>query len=183
MSSLSQEKRDILEWIWRKEKILGLRDIAKETGLKVRAVNMHLLGLKKADYVSQSKSGYYALTSLGEEALGLPKIDSELARKILGKTSMEKAFQFYAGIDQPLGISSDSLSDLCEKIKLVDLKSLEFHISRGDFELWVHYLGDVQLAKRLRLIRESRLCGETLRDEVYTVVKSRCDELQELSSH
>jgi len=96
---------------------------------------------------------------------------------------MEKAFQFYAGIDQPLGIWSDSLSDLCEKIKSIDLESVEFHISRGDFELWVHYLGDVELAKRLRLIRGTSLSGETLRDEVYDVVKSRCDKLQELISH
>jgi len=183
MSSLSQERRDILGWIWRKEKKLGLRDIARETGLKVRAVNMHLLGLKKDGYVWQSEDGYYALTNSGKEALGFPKIDSELAAKILGKISMERAFHFYAGVDQPLAISSDSLSDFCEKIKSIDLKSIEFHISRGDFELWVHYLGDVELAKRLGLIRESGLCGETLRDEVYNVVKLRCDKLQELASH
>jgi len=183
MSGLSQEKMKILELLWKKGFPLDLREIARETEFKVRSANMHLLGLKKAGYISLSEKGYHVLTDLGKEALGFPKVDSELAKKILDKTSMEKAFHFYIGIGQSLGISSNSLVDFCEKISSIDFKSIEFHLSRGDFELWVHYLGDVELAKRLRLIRETRLCGETLRDEVYTVVKSRCDKLQELSSY
>jgi len=183
MKRLSQEKMNILELLWKKENPLDLREIARETGLKVRSTNMHLLSLRKAGYVSLSESGYYALTDLGKDALGFPKVDSELAKKILSKTSIEKAFHFYVWISEPLGISSDSLVDLCEKIKSIDLKSIEFHTSRGDFDLWVHYLGDVELAKRLRLIRESDLSGEILREELYRVIKSRCDELQRLVSY
>jgi hypothetical protein len=59
----------------------------------------------------------------------------------------------------------------------MDLKTVEFHAERGDFETWVSSLGDAELAKRLKIIRGTKLTGEALRKKVFETVKSRCNEL------
>ena len=164
--------------LWETGKPINLREISEKVELKVRSVNMHLLGLTKMGYVSKSEEGYYTITDSGKEAIGFPKVDKDFAKKVLSKTPPEKSFHFYSGIDQPTGISSDSLVDFCEKIKTIDIGPIEFHTSRGDFELWVHSLGDVELAKRMRLIRKEGLTGEALRERLYKVLEARCEELR-----
>ena len=138
---------------------------------------MHLLGLLKLGYISKSKDGHYTITNLGKEAIGFPKINKGFAEKVLSETTLEKAFHFYSEIGKPLGVSSNSLVDFCEKIKTIDIISVEFHMNRGDFEIWIHSLGDIELAKKLRLIRKSGLTGEPLRDKLYKTLRARCDEL------
>ncbi|MFH0897773.1 MAG: hypothetical protein V1850_07000 [Candidatus Bathyarchaeota archaeon] len=53
-------------------------------------------------------------------------------------------------------------------------------MARGDFESWIHYLGDIELEKRLVLIKELNLIGEALREKLYAALKSRGDELLEI---
>jgi hypothetical protein len=177
MSKLSQGEEGLLKTLWKIGSASSLREISVKTGLKKRSANMYLLRLKIAGYVSVSGEGHYALTESGKEILGFPKIDKDLAAKILGKTSPDESFNFYVEIDQPLGVSSDNLSDFCDQIKSVDIRSIEFHVTRGDFESWTRSLGDIELAKRLRLIREANLTGEKLRETLYKALKSRCEEL------
>ena len=64
----------------------------------------------------------------------------------------------------------------------MNMKSIEFHASRRDFELWLDSLGDLELAKIMGIIRRASLAGENLRERVYESVKSRCEELTDLSS-
>jgi len=61
------------------------------------------------------------------------------------------------------------------------LKSIEFHIPRKDFELWIRSLGDLELSKKLELLRMRHLSGENLRKEVYETVNSRIEELTNLT--
>ena len=105
-------------------------------------------------------------------------VGREFAEKVLGRTSVEGAFQFYAGEGRPLWISSDSLIDFSRKTRFVDLSSIEYHSRRGDFEMWIRHLGDHELADRLRLLRETGTSGEPLRDKLYEAVRSRCSELR-----
>ena len=105
-------------------------------------------------------------------------VDSELAKKILRRTSIENAFHFYADAGRPLWVSSDSLIDFSKKIGLVDLRSIEYHSRRGDFEMWIRHLGDKELADRLRLLKETGASGEALRNRLREAVRSRCDALQ-----
>jgi len=177
LKKMNEPKEKILDLLWKTEAPVNLKEVAQKTGLKTRAANMHLLRLTKSGHILKSKDGLYTITDVGKEAIGLPKIDQKTARRILSKTPPEKAFQFYSGIDQPTGISSDNLIDLCEKVKTLNIKPVEFHTARGDFELWVSSLGDIELAKKLRLIRETGLTGDLLRERLHKVLKSRCDEL------
>jgi hypothetical protein len=61
------------------------------------------------------------------------------------------------------------------------LNCIEFHVPRKDFELWVGSLGDLELSKKLRLLRMKDLSGENLRKELYETVNSRIEELQKLT--
>jgi DNA-binding transcriptional ArsR family regulator len=181
MERRGEVKEKILRIIWETENPVTTQEISEKMGLKARSVNMHLLGLRKAGLTIMSGGGY-VITAEGKEIIGFPKIDEETAEKILSKIPQENAFYFYTGIDLPLGVPSDSLTDLCEKIRSIDVRTIEFHMARGDFESWIHHLGDIELEKRLGLIKELKLIGEALREKLYAALKSRCDELLEIVS-
>jgi DNA-binding transcriptional ArsR family regulator len=176
LKTLSEVKKKILKLIWTARNPVTTREIAEKTDLKVRSANMHLLVLRKFGLVRILEGGY-VITEEGKEIIGFPKIDKIMAKKILSRTHPENAFYFYLGADQPLGISSESLVDLYDKVKTVDIRSIEFHMARGDLERWINYLGDIELAERLKLIKEANLTGEALRDKLYETLKFRCNEL------
>ena len=141
----------------------------------------YLLGLIKAQYVSVPQTHNYAITTLGKQALGLPKIDQKLATNILNPVSVEKAFYFYYDINNYSGVYADSLEAFVDKLQTVDLNSIEFHVPRKDFELWIRSLGDLELAKKLELLRMKQLSGENLKKELCETVNSRCQELSKLT--
>jgi len=176
LKELDEVKEKILEKIWEIGKPVTVREVSEKMGLSARSVNMHLLGLRKTGLVVRSGSGYI-ITEEGKEKIGFQKIDEKTVKKILDRTPRENVFHFYVRVDQPLGTVSDCLSDLCEKIKSIDIRSIEFHTARGDFESWIRYLGDVELSKRLRLIKDANLSGEALRAQLYATLKSRYAEL------
>ena len=161
---------------------MKLQDIAETTGLSISSSMVHLLGLRKAGYVSTPEKSYYAITKIGKEAIDLPKLTKEKALHILRELPKEEAFYFYTGIDQYVGVYANSLNDFCDKIQTVNVKSIEFHAPRRDFELWLDSLGDLELAKIMGIIRRASLSGANLRERVYESVRSRCEELTGLSS-
>ena len=179
--SASKIRGKILGVLWAAGKPMGLEEIAKKIGIGASSTMGYLLGLIKAKYVSVPQKHYYAITNLGKQALGLPKIDAKLALTILSSLPLEKAFHFHTEIDQYSGIHADSLKDFADKIKKIDLKSIEFHLPRKDFELWIRDLGDPELSKKIGLIRRASLSGDDLRREVYEAVKSRYEELAKLT--
>ena len=142
----------------------------------------YLLGLIKAKYVSVPQKHYYTITPLGKQALGLPKVDQKFASNILRPVSVENAFHFYYGLNQHSGVYADSLKDFVDKIQQVDVKSIEFHVPRKDFELWIRSLGDLELSKKLGLLRMRNLSGENLRKTLYETINSRCEELAKLAA-
>jgi len=82
----------------------------------------------------------------------------------------KKPFHFHKDVNQPLGVYADSLSDLGEKIKTIDIASIEFHMERGDFESWVSYLGNAKLEKRLRIFKILNYKGEYLRKKLVNII-------------
>jgi len=100
-------------------------------------------------------------------------------QKILRKVLREKAFYFFSSIGNYIGESAASLEEFVGKIKEVNPKSLEFHLYRGDFEKWVdEVLGDVRLAEKIRELRNQKLIGENLQDQLYQTVLKRYNELK-----
>ena len=177
---LVEAKLKILEKLWEDQEPMRAKDVAQKMNLGVAAATMHLLGLKKWGYVYTPKHGYYAITDLGKETIGLPKIDKAHATKILSNLPHDKAFHFYTDIHQYTHVHASSLTDFYDKIQKIDVKSVEFHVPRKDFEQWFQSLGDVELAKRLGLIRGMHLHGEELKAKVYDTVKHRLEELRHI---
>jgi hypothetical protein len=106
------------------------------------------------------------------------KITEKQIQTILRRVPEEHAFHFYRGIDQPLGESAVSLTDLFKKIEKVGVQSVAFHQARKDFEKWIReVLGDGELAMRLDRISRS-LCGEALRAEILLEIKVRMNQFR-----
>ncbi|MEM3726077.1 MAG: DUF5752 family protein [Candidatus Bathyarchaeia archaeon] len=102
----------------------------------------------------------------------------EEASKILRTLPREKAFYFFTSIGNYTGESAASLKEFAEKIKDVNLKSLEFHLYRGDFEKWTtEVLQDEELALEFRKLQKFNLAGDAIRKEIYTIVSNRLKQL------
>jgi len=119
----------------------------------------------------------YELSILGLVTIGfLP----EKAKKIVSSVPSEKCFHFYTGVgpDKFTKISACNLSDFRENVKKVDVKSLEFHVPRGDIEKWVKdVLGDKELAEEIERIRRLKFAGELLRTRILEVIDFRIKQL------
>jgi len=98
--------------------------------------------------------------------------------KILRTVPREKAFYFFTSIGNYTGVSAVSLKEFMEKINVVDVKSLEFHLLRRDFEKWIsEVLQDNELAAEFRKLQEANLTGHPLRNRLYVAVSKRLKNL------
>jgi alpha-amylase len=85
-------------------------------------------------------------------------------------------FLFYKGTGEEnfTGVQCWSLKGFIKAVELVDVRALEFHNRRGDFESWVEYsLKDEILYEQLKRIRPLRLRGERLRKKLGELLKRR----------
>ncbi len=108
-------------------------------------------------------------------------IDKDLATKILNTSfCREDAFYFFTGVGNFTGTLASSLADFHDKLKTINVESVNFHFSRQDFEKWIkETLGDVELANQINGIKG--LKGETLRQEIRQMVEMRLAELKSIT--
>jgi len=114
-------------------------------------------------------------------------LSRDLISRMLANVLHDKAFFFYEDIGKPTGDFAVSLSDLCSKINTVPLKSLAFHLKRGDFENWIkEAIGDSELASRISKLKNLKTTwkgDKTMRRKLQTTVTDRVAELQHLWRH
>ena len=104
------------------------------------------------------------------------------AQKVLRKLPRENAFYFFTSIGNYTGVSADSLEEFVKKILEVNVKSLEFHIYRGDFQKWVEgTLEDKALSDEIRKLQQSKPLGNELRDNLYLIVSKHYEKLKKSS--
>jgi hypothetical protein len=107
-----------------------------------------------------------------------PVLNKDLASKILRSVPEQEGFHFYLAIGEPTGETAVSLADFVSKMETIDVRSVNFHFSRKDFEKWIRgVIGDAELALRVGRIRLG-IQGEALRNEIIRVVKMRLNELK-----
>ena len=83
-----------------------------------------------------------------------------------------------AGEEHFTGVMSWSLKGFAKALQTVDVKALEFHNRRGDFESWAeHSLQDEILSRQLKEIRASKRKGETLRKAIISAAEKRFKKL------
>lgn len=91
----------------------------------------------------------------------------------------EKAFYFFTSLGNYTGKSASSLQEFKEKILEVDIKSLEFHLDRGDFQKWIREtLDDRELAQKIQQLKETTPMETILRDRLYSIVSKHYIKLQ-----
>jgi len=99
--------------------------------------------------------------------------------RVLRNVMREEAFYFFTSIGNYTGVSAASLDEFVQKLKDVDVKSLEFHLSREDFEKWISQtLGDSRLAADIGTVRIQKIVGNALRDRLHFLVSRRLKELK-----
>jgi hypothetical protein len=105
------------------------------------------------------------------------------APQILRNLSREDAFYFFTSIGNYTGESTSSLDEFLQKIKDINVKSLEFHLYREDFEKWMtQTLGDDELAEEIEGLRTRKVVGNALRDGLYFIVARRLKNLKNVAS-
>lgn len=110
-------------------------------------------------------------------------MDKETASKILRTVPREKAFYFFTSIGNYTGMSASSLKEFMERVNEVNVKSVEFHLYRGDFDKWIdEVLLDAELAGDVRRIQKLNLTGDSLRNQLYATVSRRLRRLTTQSS-
>jgi hypothetical protein len=91
----------------------------------------------------------------------------------------ENAFYFYTAEGVYANIFAVSLEDFVAKLEFIDEKSLLFHFSRNDFQVWIRdIVKDTELAKEISFIRQDTSV-EKLRSELLKMVQTRINELKE----
>jgi hypothetical protein len=179
--TLSPIKIEILETMLLNGKPMKAMEIASENKKEFPPTMMHLLGLVRKGYVETPQKGIYIITESGKKALDIPETTKETAKGILAYAPHDKSFMFYIELDKPLHMHAHSLQDFANKLNKVDIKSVEFHTKRGDFESWFTCLGDPELAKKTALLKTKKVEGEALRLRLHSLVEQRLQELLQMT--
>ena len=100
------------------------------------------------------------------------------ASKASRNVPREKAFYFFTSVGNYTGMSAASLKEFMDRVNDVNVKSLEFHLQRGDFEKWVEdVLQDKDLALEIERLQRFNLTGDALRNQLRAVVSRRYTRL------
>jgi hypothetical protein len=101
------------------------------------------------------------------------------AARILRKLSRKNAFYFFTSIGNYTGESAASLEEFVKKIGEVNVKSLDFHFHRGDFQKWVaEVLEDGELTEQIKSLKNLKPIGDSLRSQLHYIVSKRLEKLK-----
>ena len=108
-------------------------------------------------------------------------MDRNNVSKILDRARSVPAhegFYFYRDINDPTGEVATSLGDFLEKLQATDIRSIEFHFHRQDFEKWIkEVLCDDKLYQRISGL-DKTIKGEELRLQITEIVKRSLEDLE-----
>jgi len=105
-------------------------------------------------------------------------LKEEKTSRILRTLPREKAFYFFTSIGNYTGESAISFREFMDKINEVNVKSLEFHLYRGDFEKWMaETLGDQELTREIENLRNQNYFGTALKEQLYNMLTKHYEKL------
>jgi hypothetical protein len=107
-----------------------------------------------------------------------PVIDRATANKLTRSVPKNEGLALYKAPGEFTGKICTSLKDLGEKLGTVDIRAVNHHFKRREFEKWIrNIIGDEELARRFGKINRD-LHGEKLRSQMINTIKTRLDELK-----
>jgi hypothetical protein len=131
---------------------LNFDEFAGMVGFPPSEVMSILRDLAKTGHLRKVGGGY-GLTEKGKSAL-----------KAIVPVPAGKEFKFYFAIDKPAEYCASTPIEFYDALQRVDVSSLEFHMLRGDFQLWIKSaLENFVLAEKIEELKKAGLLGETLR--------------------
>jgi len=102
-----------------------------------------------------------------------------VAKRILRTLPAERGFTFSYEFEKPTKWAVHSLEEFYSALKIVNLKSIQFHVKRGDFEKWIRWvIGDDKLADKLAAATKSKITGGEIRERILSLVGQRIKELE-----
>jgi len=105
------------------------------------------------------------------------KKDHSTSTKKQRTVSRHEGFHFFRGPGESTGKVATTLSEFSKHIGTIDVRAINFHFHRRDFEKWIRdTLEESILATRLAKIRKETH-GEQLRTQINQLVKRRLDDL------
>ena len=122
---MKDEKLLILKTMHEATNRMDLTSFAQAVNLNPNQAIEQIHELTKEGFLQKSNKGY-CLSDKGVNALKINRV-----------VPIDKAFNFYIGVDRPLGISAQSIEEFYRQIKQVCSDALDFHLFRGDFENWI----------------------------------------------
>ncbi len=141
---------------------MDLTMFAQAVNLDNNQVISQMQELAKEGFLQRSGKGY-SLSEKGKNAV-----------KITQPVGWEKSFQFYLGMDKPLGFSAQTLEEFYRLVRQVVSDSLEFHLYRGDFENWTRdVLLDAELSQEIGSVKAAELHGEDLRKALLKAIDAK----------
>lgn len=102
----------------------------------------------------------------------------ETTSRILRTLPREKAFYFFTSIGNYTGESAISFKEFMDKVNEVSVKSLEFHLYRGDLEKWMaETLEDQELTREIENLRNQNYSGTALKEQLYNILTKHYEKL------
>ena len=112
----------------------------------------------------------------------IPANNSSSTQRILRTVPDDKAFYFYLGIDRPMNVRANNLNEFLEKLRSVEIDSIEFHLARGDFGRWIDMLGDHTLVQSIGELRGRNLHSSQLRQRLIEITTARINRLEKIEN-
>ena len=141
---------------------MDLNMFAQKVNLSAVEATQVIQELSRKGFLQRVGSGY-GITEKGKAAI-----------RAYAHVPAEKSFQFYSGVDFPLGFSAQTIEEFYRISKQIYSDSLEFHLFRGDFEKWFsEVVKDSEMANAIDGLKISNLKGELLRKELLKTINAK----------
>ncbi len=159
---MKEEQFKVLKTMSEATSRMDLNMFAMKMNLSPNQTLQQIQELAKEGFLKRVGNGY-GVTERGKAAL-----------KAFTPVPEEMSFHFYLGNNQPADLNSQTLEEFYRVIKQVSAVSLEFHLYRGDFELWLkEACKEPELANEIGDVKATGLNGEKLRAEILKILDSK----------
>ncbi|MGD6809365.1 MAG: DUF5752 family protein [Candidatus Bathyarchaeia archaeon] len=159
---MKEEQLNILKLMSQVTSRMDLTMFAQKVNLDPAEIMTNVQELARKGLVRKTGSGY-GVTEKGKSAI-----------KAFTPVPEDKAFHFYTRIGYPTVYSAQSLSEFYNIARQIGDDSLEFHLSRDDFERWVSdVLADAELAEKIEKIKKANPKPEIIRKELLKVLDQK----------
>jgi predicted transcriptional regulator len=159
---LIDEQIKILKFMNEMTGHVDMTEFAKKTGLTSTKIVQYMQELTKDGFLKKVGGGF-TITEKGKKTL---KADTPLPENM--------KFRFYAAVNQPTGESAGSIKEFQGLVSKVEVASVEFHLSRGDFENWFSTaVNEGGLADEFSKIKKTGLKGESLRIAIVKAIEAK----------